>query len=166
MTISVDSILLEKGLVKQDILNIKKDVLDKECIEHPNIYDIVGEALSYLEGDRDSVKLDKEEMYAQKAVHYRKLAEAEGGKTSDPKIEQLVLIDEEYKLICRRFLEFKLKCDLLKNVKESLDKKTKSLDNLVYLHNSSYFVLDVGKEQKVVKDLKLSEKRRLIRESE
>lgn len=161
--VSIDSILAEKGLIKQDILNTDKFALDKECIEHPQIYDIVGELVSYLEGERDSVKLDKEELWAQKAINYRKLLEAEGTKTSDPKIEQLVTIDPEYKKVSKKYLELKLKCDLLKNVKESLDKKTKQLDNLTYLFNSNYFTLNVGREKEGVKELKVEEKRKLIR---
>lgn len=163
MTISIDSLLFEKGLVKQDILNTDKFQLDKECIEIPNIYDIVGELISYLEGERDSVKLDKEEMYAQKAINYRKMIESEGGKTSDPKIDQLVVIDEEYKTVSRRFLEVKLRCDLLKNLKESLYEKSRKLDTLTELYKTGYFILDVGKGRDSVKEIKDEEKRKLIR---
>ena len=163
MTISIDSLLFEKGLVKQDILNTDKFQLDKECIEIPNIYDIVGELISYLEGERDSVKLDKEEMYAQKAINYRKMIESEGGKTSDPKIAQLVVIDEEYKTVSRRFLEVKLRCDLLKNLKESLYEKSRKLDTLTELYKTGYFILDVGKGRDSVKEVKDEEKRKLIR---
>lgn len=163
MTISIDSLLFEKGLIKQDILNTDKFQLDKECIEIPNIYDIVGELISYLEGERDSVKLDKEEMYAQKAINYRKMIESEGGKTSDPKIDQLVVIDEEYKTVSRRFLEVKLRCDLLKNLKESLYEKSRKLDTLTELYKTGYFILDVGKGRDSVKEVKDEEKRKLIR---
>ena len=100
---SIDSLLAEHGLIKQDILNINKFELDKECVEISNIYDIVGELISYLEGERDSIELDKEEMYAELAIQYKKSLEAEESKTSDPKIKQMVIINGDYKAISRKY---------------------------------------------------------------
>jgi len=162
---SIDSLLAEHGLIKQDILNINKFELDKECVEISNIYDIVGELISYLEGERDSIELDKEEMYAELAIQYKKSLEAEESKTSDPKIKQMVIINGDYKAISRKYLELKLKCNLLKNVKESLYIKSGKLDTLTEQYKSNYFMLNVGQSKEGVKELRLKENRKLISES-
>ena len=52
------------GLSKPDILNIDKFELDRECTEISNIYDMVGELVSYLEAERDSTEIDKNEIYS------------------------------------------------------------------------------------------------------
>lgn len=160
--ISTDSLLREKGLTKQDILNIDKYNLDEECMNHPNICEIVGELLFEMEGKRDSLELDKDEVFAQKAIDFKKEAAINDEKTSDAKIAQMVIINPLYKSLQRQYLDLKLQCKLLKNIKEGLDIKTAKINDLVHLHNSGYFVRNLGMNKEGVAQLKLQEKRRLI----
>lgn len=162
---TLDDILANYGLSKVDILNVDKYNLDEECVVHPQICEKVGEILARLESEKDSIEVDKDELFAKKAIFYKKQMEEKGEKTSDPKIEQLVLVDEEYISINKKYLEAKLKCRLMKNMREGLDIKSFSINNLVNLYESNYYTLNLGKSTKTTQENKLQYQRKLVREN-
>lgn len=120
-------------------LKIDKHSLDNEVTHHSDFLHSALDAHANAVNLRDGAKNQLEELYAELSLKYRREADNAGVKTTEDKIKQSVLIDDQYKKLQAQLLLLKLDCDKLAALKEAYLARGYMLRELAGLWLGGYF---------------------------
>lgn len=122
----------------KEMLIIDKHSLDKECEQHPSLYDEIAEMHVTAISIRDNLKEKMDKTWAERAQYYRTHATE---KVTEGKIQELVAIDNLYTKAQKEYAEAKLEADLWGVRRDAFGQRAGMIRSLSDLYTAGYFNL-------------------------
>lgn len=118
-------------------LQIDENALNEECQRQSELFQVVGDALTFALSRRDEAKIILAEVEAAVDLEIRKKGRA--SKLTNPEISAMVCIDDRVRDAKRQHLRFVHEAARLSTLKESFEQRSYQLSQMTKLYLSSYF---------------------------
>lgn len=138
----------EKRSLEQDLM-IEVLKIEEEVTKQPALYHYYGEKWVDACKLRDAVKIEVEEVYAQRESFYRRKLSKKSDKVTEAMIKAKVYQDELYKKVQEKYLDIKYEAEQLGIIKEALKQKKDMIEVYAHLVTSSFGKLKLPESVKI-----------------
>jgi hypothetical protein len=114
----------------QDIVNINANDLNNELANQPAVVSWFGAVLAEAIATYEELKDRKERVYAELYLKYKEKDEKMGVKSTEARLNSLILTDSDYEKVQVQFNEMRKQVNVLKSISNSLEHRRDMLIQL------------------------------------
>ena len=123
----------------KDYLKIDKHALDDMLVNQADTFYEISEHLTSAMANRDSVKDELGQVFAETDAKVRRRAEKNGEKVTEGRVSQLVVLEKKYIKKNKEFLRAKQDLEQWQLLKEAFLQRATMIKSLVQLYSTNYF---------------------------